>query len=92
MKFLSKKNIPRIVKICAVLLFLGCALFILYYLVLQPYYSKKVNEQYREIYYSFSENISNDASNNVTKTEDAGISVALDYTYKQRKNINSYPY
>lgn len=83
MKFLSKKNIPKIIKICSVLLFLGCALFILYYLVLQPYYSKKVNEQYREIYYSFSENISDNSSDDFNTTKDDSISVELDNSHKR---------
>lgn len=81
MKLLSRKNMLKIIKICSVLLFIGCALFLLYYLVLQPYYSRKVTQQYRNIYYSSSKNEENITSiNNDVETE--AFSIALDDSYK----------
>lgn len=83
MKFLSKKNLSKIIKICSVFLFLGCALFLLYYLVLQPYHSRKVTEQYRNIYYSFSEDSVDSSGNDSNGFESDKFSLNLDNSYKR---------
>lgn len=82
MKLLSRKNIPKIIKICSILLFSGCALFLLYYLVLQPYYSKKLTEQYRNIYYNYSDETSANSAD-VTNDESKTFSVELDNSHKK---------
>lgn len=48
----KKIIIRRSIQICSVLLLVGCSAFLIYYLGIQPYLSKKVNNKYRELYYT----------------------------------------
>ncbi len=63
-----KKRVRRTIQFCGIALFLGCFAFLLYYLVLQPHYSRKVNEKYRKIYYE-SENLTESPSRSSSKKE-----------------------
>lgn len=56
-KKLSKKAIiRRTLTVFSVSLFVGCFGFLIYYLVLQPYHSKQVQDKYKAIYYESSYN------------------------------------
>ncbi len=48
---MNKKK-KRYIQIGALLLFLCCIVFLIYTLILQPYFSRQVNNKYRNIYYS----------------------------------------
>lgn len=80
MHFKSKKTIRRTLLVVSVLLAVGCAVFLLYYLGIQPYYSRKINEKYKTIYYSSSDN-SDGTVSSVSKTPDKP-SYRLDTSHK----------
>ena len=48
----KKRIIRRSLVIFSILLFVGCAGFLIYYLILQPAYSRKVTDKYRKMYYA----------------------------------------
>lgn len=77
---MKKRKIKLILTILSFLIFLGCALFLIYYLILQPQHSKEVTNKYRKIYYSY---------NNPTSTTSAPeeeLEIKLDNTYCNQKN------
>lgn len=80
----KKKIIRRSLVISSIALFVGCASFLIYYLIIQPAHSRQVTEKYRKLYYS----ASNDP-NNIEKTtgdeeaEDEPIDISLDNSQKK---------
>jgi sortase B len=76
-----KKKLRRILTVSSIFLFLGCGFFLLYYLVLQPYHSRKVNEKYRTLYYSYEsvEETTEKKSKSKKKAEPIDINPDQDY-------------
>lgn len=85
---MNRKKIRTIITVGSVLLFVGCVSFLIYYLVLQPYHSRKVTQKYREIYYD------SDSNNNIEKITGRNkfnnkLEVKLDKSKKGEKNSNN---
>lgn len=80
----KKKIIRRSLVISSIVLFVGCASFLVHYLIIQPAHSRQVTEKYRKLYYS----ASNDPGN-IEKTtgedgsEDEAIDISLDSSQKK---------
>jgi sortase B len=74
---MNRKKLKRIIQIFAIIFFLGCIGFLLYYLVIQPYHSKQVNDKYRDIYYS-----SSDEETSSPKETETKYVAAIDIRYK----------
>jgi len=52
MKKKKKNNKWKLIRFLSLLLFVASLTFLLYYIVLQPMYSRHINDKYRKIYYS----------------------------------------
>lgn len=82
MKQNRKKKLRVFLTISSLVLLVGCSLFLLYYLVLQPYHSRKVNEKYREIYYSYKEEESATPPAKEKESESQSFDINPDSNYK----------
>ena len=77
----SKKKIRLTVMICSVLLLIGCVIFLIYYLGIQPYHSKQLNNKYKSLYYSVSDSPESDGNNEVIdddSSENTPVDINLD--------------
>lgn len=77
-----KKMLRLLLTATSILLFSGCALFLLYYLVLQPLYSKKVNDKYRKIYYAYDVDDTSSETKVKKESEAESININPDHNYK----------
>lgn len=85
----KKRIIRRSLVIFSILLFVGCAAFLIYYLILQPAYSRKVTDKYRRMYYA----AANDSNNYEQTTDKKGkkkekLDISLDKSQKGLKDSN----
>lgn len=80
MKRKTKIIIRKLVIIISSITLAGCVLFLIYYLGIQPYHSRQVNNKYKEIYYSSDSNPPSQV-NNVSE-DDSSFSVGLDTSYE----------
>ena len=82
----SKKKIRLTVMICSVLLLIGCVIFLIYYLGIQPYHSKQLNNKYKSLYYSVSDSPESDGNNEVIdddSSENTPVDINLDKSYEK---------
>lgn len=84
-----KKKFRRILTLSSILLFLCCVLFLVYYLILQPYYSRKVTDKYRQIYYSYEEVEVTSGEQKSEEKEPQSIDINPDSTYKNNAKDES---
>ena len=80
----SKKKIRLTVMICSVLLLIGCVIFLIYYLGIQPYHSRQLNNKYKSLYYSVSDSPESDGNNEVIdddSSENTPVDINLDKSY-----------
>lgn len=81
-----KKKIRLTVMICSVLLLIGCVIFLIYYLGIQPYHSKQLNNKYKSLYYSVSDSPESDGNNEVIdddSSENTPVDINLDKSYEE---------
>lgn len=76
-----KKIIRRSLVISSLVLFFGCAFFLIYYLIIQPEHSRQVTEKYRQIYYSASDNTMEKTTGSFDP-KDNSIDISLDKNHK----------
>ena len=82
----SKKKIRLTVMICSDLLLIGCVIFLIYYLGIQPYHSKQLNNKYKSLYYSVSDSPESDGNNEVIdddSSENTPVDINLDKSYEK---------
>ena len=82
----SKKKIRLTVMICSVLLLIGCVIFLIYYLGIQPYHSRQLNNKYKSLYYSVSDSNESDGNNEVVNdnsSENVPVDINLDKSYEE---------
>lgn len=82
----NKKKIRLAVMICSFLLLIGCIVFLIYYLGIQPYYSRQLNNKYKSLYYSASDSHESDDSAEITadnSSENVPIDINLDKSYEK---------
>lgn len=82
MNIQKRKQIRKFLLIFSILLFVGCSGFLLYYLVIQPHYSSKVNEKYRNIYYEAASSTGDMELSSSKEAETETRSYTLDTSYK----------
>lgn len=80
MNYKRKKPIARYIGLFSIFLFIGCIGFLIYYLGIQPYYSRQVTNKYRAIYH---ENEPESTVISTSKKEKETISLELDDSYDQ---------
>ena len=84
----KKMKLYKSIRILSIILFVGCAGFLIYYLGIQPYHSRQVNQKYRDLYHS-AENLELSPDDSETITDAAKKepvtkknSIKLDRSYK----------
>lgn len=53
----KKRILRKYLLIFSAVLGIGCSIFLIYYLGIQPYYSRQITNKYKDIYYSYTDNV-----------------------------------